>query len=166
MTEAEMIETAKKNYYPTVKEFCDEPKELDFTPKELSKFTFESNKNYSVDNIDLKTWLKFKELILSEENKYLNAQKTDNKTLARHLICLIARELRKINSTMTAQLLILLINEALQIQLSQRKYSPKRRGPCSVVRTAWHYFYNRKEETVADCIADAFTKMNGCYAYN
>ena len=120
---------------------------------------------YSVDNIDLRTWLKFKELIRSEEKRYLSEHKTDNQTLARRLISLIARELCKINSRMTAQLLVLLLNEVLQFQLSQWQYSPERRGPCSVVRTAWKYFYDRKENTDAEYIAEAFTRMDGSYAY-
>ena len=136
-----------------------------FSSKNLSIFTFDAQKNYSVDNIDLRTWLKFKELVRSEEKRYLSEHKTDNQTLARYLISQIARELCKINSTMTAQLLILLLNEVLQFQLSQWQYSPERRGPCSVVRTAWKYFYDRNENTDADCIAEAFTRMDGCYAY-
>lgn len=136
-----------------------------FSSKNLSIFTFDAKKNYSVDNIDLRTWLKFKELIRSEEKRYLAEHKTDNQTLARRLISLIARELCKINSRMTAQLLVLLLNEVLQFQLSQWQYSPERRGPCSVVRTAWKYFYDRKENTDADYIAEAFTRMDGSYAY-
>ena len=142
-----------------------------FFNKNLPPFISEKNHNYSVDNISIRTWLSFVEIIRTEaESKIQNMKNSsqdyqDNQTLARHLIAFLARELYKTQSTMTAQCLILLLNEVIHFRLTGWQYSPERRGPCSVVRTAWNYFDKRGRSLDAKYIADAYTKINGDYAY-
>lgn len=85
-----------------------------------------------------------------------------NLNLSRRLMCDLARELRKIDAKMTARTLVLLLNEVDRFRADQWLYSECGRGPCASVRGA----YNAYEGTPdAKCIAEAFTKLNGSYAY-
>ncbi len=107
-------------------------------------------------------WMAWVEFVRNESQKYPDM---DNKTLARHLIAVVACELAKCNATMNAQTLVLILNEVDRFRHDNWQYSPECRGPCSSVRGAWNEYVNNGKNEEAEWIARAFTKLNGCFAY-
>lgn len=117
---------------------------------------------YELDKMSANEWRQWVSIVRTEADKYPDVNDLD---LSRHLILTVARELRKTNSTMTAQLLVLLLNEVVKFQNDNWKYSPEGRGPCSCVRGAYNDYANNRNQEDADIISQAFTKLNGCMAY-
>ena len=89
----------------------------------------------------------------------------NNLDLSRHLILTVARELKKTNSTMTAQTLVLILNEVVKFRNENWQYSPERRGPCNSIKLAYNHYMKNSQEEDAKCIAEAFTKLDGKMAY-
>lgn len=92
----------------------------------------------------------------------LNHPDLDDQTLARQLICDMARELQKIDARMTARTMVLLLNEVERFRADGWLYSECGRGPCASIRGAYNAYDGTSD---AECIAGAFTKLNGVYAY-
>lgn len=91
---------------------------------------------------------------------------TDNQSLTHELILVVARELQKEqHSTMTARLLVMLLNSVQQFVDSKWIYSPKGRGPGSVVRGTWRDLQNSGRGDDAESVAMAFTSISGDYCY-
>ena len=77
----------------------------------------------------------------------------------------IASELVKRKATMTAQTLVLLLNEVDKFRRDNWLYSKERRGPCSSVRGAWNAYASAGKQIEADWLAEAFTKIDGTHAW-
>ena len=77
----------------------------------------------------------------------------------------VAAELTKRKATMTAQTLVLLLNEVDKFRRDNWLYSPERRGPCSSVRGAWNAYASAGKQIEADWLAKAFTKLDGNHAW-
>lgn len=90
---------------------------------------------------------------------------SDNQTLSRHLILWAARRLKAEEATMTAQTMVLMLNEIDQFRQSGWLYSPATRGPCASVRGAYNEYANKGDQASATLIAGAFTNLQGEYAY-
>ena len=106
--------------------------------------------------------------LLNEESLRLQSgnDRVDMKALSYRLILALADYLRITNSTMTAALMVSLLNTIEVFRKEHWQYSIERRGPCAVVAGAWRYYANlRNDAKSAAKIAEAFTKLNGCYAY-
>lgn len=114
---------------------------------------------YRMSAVEWATWVEF---VRSEALKYADA---DNMTLSRHLIAAVAKELAKRHATMNAQTLVLILNEVDKFRMDNWQYSPERRGPCASVRGAWNDYTNAGKDVEAKWIAEAFTKLNGEYAW-
>ena len=74
-------------------------------------------------------------------------------------------ELHKQKSTMTAVLACKLLNQVDIFKENNWCYTLERRGPCSTIRGAWNRFDSLNEKEHAVAIAEAFTKLNGNYAW-
>ena len=94
-------------------------------------------------------------------NAAVNGRNDDLNVLARNLIRDIACELLTRNSRMTAQTLVLILNEVDLFRSCNWVYSSERRGPCRVVAGA----YNASDEEDSAVIACAITKLNGELAW-
>ena len=106
--------------------------------------------------------------LLNEEALRLekDAAWTDKKILSYRLVLTLADHLRMTNSTMTAALMVKLLNTIDGFKKEHWQYSAERRGPCAVAAGAWRYYQSvRKDAQSAAKIAEAFTKLNGRYAY-
>ena len=66
---------------------------------------------------------------------------------------------------MTAQTLVLILNEVIKFRNENWQYSPERRGPCTSVKLAYNYYLNNNQLEDATYIAEAFTKLDGEKAY-
>ena len=120
-----------------------------------------TSRHFALDTMSASTWRHWVEIVRNESELYGNANNWD---LSRHLILTIARELKKTNSTMTAHLLVLLLNEVTKFRNERWLYSPERRGPCASVRGAYNSYVDYSPDD-ANTIARAFTKLNGDMAY-
>ncbi|MBR3085964.1 MAG: hypothetical protein IKH04_06120 [Kiritimatiellae bacterium] len=114
---------------------------------------------YHMTAVEWMTWVEF---VRNEAQKYLHE---DNMALSRKLMAVIAKELTKRNATMNAQTLVLVLNEVDKFRMDNWQYSPERRGPCSSVRGAWNTYTNAGKKLEAKWIAEAFTKLDGSYAW-
>lgn len=121
-----------------------------------------STQHYNVETMSAISWCNWVSLVRDEAALYPDINDWD---LSRHLILTVARELRKTNSTMTAQTLVLILNEVIKFQNDCWQYSPERRGPCSSVRGAYNAYVHSGKQKDATIIAEAFTKLNGGKAY-
>ena len=87
------------------------------------------------------------------------------RTLSYKLLLSLALELHKQKSTMTAVLACKLLNQVDIFKENNWCYALERRGPCSTIRGAWNRFDSLNEKEHAAAIAEAFTKLNGNYAW-
>ena len=114
----------------------------------------------SEDSDDFKRFSK----LLNDKAKVIPT--TDNQSLAHELILAVAQELQKEqNSTMTARLLVTLLNHVQQFVDSKWIYSSNGRGPASVVRGTWSDLQNSGRAEDAEVVAMAFTSISGDYCY-
>ena len=120
------------------------------------------SEHYNLYSMSASLWRHWVSIVRDEATGYPDMNDLD---LSHHLILTVARELRKTNSTMTAQTLVLLLNEVPKFQNECWQYSPERRGPCSSVRGAYNAYANQGQDVDAKMIAEAFTKLNGNMAY-
>ena len=127
-----------------------------------SRLPSSHSQHYNLDSMSAHIWRHWVSIVREEAAGYPDMNDLD---LSRHLILTIARELRKTKSTMTAQTLVLLLNEVPKFQNDCWQYSPERRGPCSSVRGAYNEYANAGNANDATVIAEAFTKLNGEMAY-
>jgi uncharacterized protein YoaH (UPF0181 family) len=79
-------------------------------------------------------------------------------------IAIVAKELHNQHSCMQAVTLCELLNEAGFRNQSNKRYTGNKRGPCSLVKHAYHCYKN-EHPGIAEDIAVAFTRKNGLYAY-
>lgn len=109
----------------------------------------------------------FSDLLNSEATRLgETGEAGDKRTMSYKLVLALADHLRLTNSTMTAVLMVRLLNTVRRFREEGWVYSPDRRGPCAVAAAAWRYYqYTRKDTIAAAKIAEAFTKMDGRYAY-
>lgn len=107
-------------------------------------------------------WLTWVGFVRNEAAKYEGA---GNMELSRHLMVVVAKELAKRKSTMTAQTLVLLLNEVDQFRHSGWQYSKERRGPYRSISGAWNYYQSAGHEVEAHYIANAFRKRDGSCAW-
>ena len=107
-------------------------------------------------------WTAWVEFVRNESEKFPDS---DDMTLSRHLIATVAKELIKKRATMNAQTLVLILNEVDKFRRDNWWYSPERRGPCASVRGAWNEYSRAGRQAEAGWIAEAFTKLNGEYAW-
>ncbi len=114
---------------------------------------------YRMSAVEWSTWVEF---VRGEALKYPDS---DNMSLSRHLMVVVARELAKRKATMNAQTLVLILNEVDKFRQGNWQYSTERRGPCSSVRGAWNAYTNSGKNAEAKWIAEAFTKLNGDFAW-
>ena len=114
---------------------------------------------YHMSAVEWATWVEF---VRREALKYPDS---DNMSLSRHLMVVVARELAKRKATMNAQTLVLILNEVDKFRQDNWQYSPERRGPCSSVRGAWNEYTKAGKDVEAKWIAEAFTKLNGDFAW-
>ena len=114
---------------------------------------------YRMSAVEWATWVDF---VRAEAKKY---PERDNMTLSRHLMVAVATELAKRKATMTAQTLVLLLNEVDKFRRDNWLYSKERRGPCSSVRGAYNAYADSGKQTEADWLAKAFTKIDGHHAW-
>ena len=129
----------------------------------LNLLPFTGKQHFDLYSMSATTWRHWVKFIRKEANKY---PEMNNYDLSRHLILAIARELGKTNSTMTAQTLVLLLNEAPKFMNDSWQYSPECRGPCSTVRGAYNQYKSNGKDLDAAAIAEAFTKLNGKIAWD
>lgn len=120
------------------------------------------SQHFDLYSMSASMWRHWVEIVRNEAELY---PEINNWDLSRHLILTVARELRKINSTMTAQTLVLILNEVTQFRNTNWLYSPERRGPCSSVKGAYNSYASNSQMDDANTIARAFTKLNGEMAY-
>lgn len=118
--------------------------------------------HYDFESMSATMWRQWVSIIRNEAERYLDFNNWD---LSRHLILTVARELQKTNSTMTAQTLVLLLNEVVKFRNDNWQYSPERRGPCSTVRGAYNAYAGAGKQIDANVIAASFTKLNREMAY-
>ena len=118
--------------------------------------------HFELSSMSAVMWRHWVEIVRNEANLYLNYNNLD---LSRHLILTVARELKKTNSTMTAQTLVLILNEVVKFRNENWQYSPERRGPCNSIKLAYNHYMKNSQEEDAKCIAEAFTKLDGKKAY-
>lgn len=114
---------------------------------------------YHMSAVEWMTWVEFAR---NEAEKYPDM---DNMTLSRYLMVVVAKELTKRHATMNAQTLVLILNEVDKFRKESWQYSPERRGPCSSVRGAWNAYTDAGKKVEAKWIAEAFTKLNGEFAW-
>ena len=114
---------------------------------------------YRMNAVDWSAWVEY---VRNEAQKHPDM---GNMQLSRHLIAVVANELVKCNATMNAQTLVLILNEVDRFRQDNWRYSPERRGPCSSVRGAYNAYAKDGKNVEADHIAQAFTKLDGSYAY-
>lgn len=114
---------------------------------------------YHMSAVEWATWVEY---VRREALKYPDS---DNMSLSRHLMVVVARELAKRKATMNAQTLVLILNEVDKFRQYNWQYSSERRGPCSSVRGAWNEYIKAGKNVEAKWIAEAFTKLNGTYAW-
>lgn len=107
-------------------------------------------------------WAAWVDFVRNEAAKY---EGEGNMELSRHLMAVVAKELVKRGSTMTAQTLVLLLNEVDQFRKSGWQYSKERRGPYRSIGAAWRYYQSVGREVEAKYIAVAFTKRDGSHAW-
>lgn len=81
------------------------------------------------------------------------------------LMLALALELHKQQSTMSAAVMVSLLNEVDEFKKIGWRYSPERRGPCRAARGAWSRCKAMGEEENAAFVAEAFTKLDGTYAW-
>lgn len=129
-----------------------------FPPPSREKFHNDSNEE---------SFAVFSELLNDEADRLIaGGCCVDNRETSYRLILALADQLRKTDSTMAAVTMTELLNTVKKFRKDNWLYSSEGRGPCSVVRGAWNYFENEmKDEKSAAKIADAFTKLDGTYAY-
>lgn len=121
-----------------------------------------SSHHFDLYSMDAVTWRLWVEIVRGKAEQH---PKCNNLELSRHLILMVARELRKTKSTMTAQTLVLILNEVIKFRNENWQYSPERRGPCTSVKLAYNYYLNNDQLEDATYIAEAFTKLDGEKAY-
>ena len=114
---------------------------------------------YRMSAVGWATWVDY---VRNEARKY---PQLDNIALSRHLMVAVAAELFKRKATMTAQTLVLLLNEVDKFRRDNWRYSKERRGPCTSVRGAWKAYDDAGKQAEADWLAKAFTKLDGSYAW-
>ena len=114
---------------------------------------------YHMSAVEWTTWVEF---VRNEAEKYPDM---GNMTLSHHLMATVAKELAKRHATMNAQTLVLILNEVDKFRRESWQYSPERRGPCSSVRGAWNAYTDAGKKVEAKWIAEAFTKLNGEFAW-
>ena len=109
----------------------------------------------------------FSKLLNDEANRLLaGGCSVDNREMSYQLMLALADHLCVMNSTMTAVLMAELLNTVEKFRRDNWLYSTERRGPCAVAAGAWRYYTNSmKDEKSAAKIAEAFTKLDGRYAY-
>ncbi|MBO4631689.1 MAG: hypothetical protein J5858_07175 [Lentisphaeria bacterium] len=117
---------------------------------------------YSVDTMSAQVWRDWVSIVRNEADEYECVNDLD---LSHHLMLTVARELCKTKSTMTAQTLVLLLNEVTKFRNDQWLYSPNGRGPCKSVASAFHAYHDQGNLEDAKNIAEAFRKLNGEVAY-
>lgn len=120
-------------------------------------------KLYDSQTMSALEWMRWVEFVRGNAD---NTKMEDNAELAREMIHCVAQELKSENALMTAQTLIMLLNEIDRFRQGRWLYSTERRGPCSVVRGAWNEFVRQNKEVEARKIAESFTKLDGNYAFN
>lgn len=114
---------------------------------------------YSMSAVDWLSWVAF---VRGEAAKYPDM---DHMTLSHHLMLTVAKELAKHKATMNAQTLVLILNEVDKFRKDNWQYSKERRGPCASVAGAYRAYDNAGKHGDADCIAEAFTKLDGSHAW-
>ena len=114
---------------------------------------------YGMSAVDWMSWVAF---VRGEAAKYPDM---DNMTLSHHLMLTVAKELVRHKATMNAQTLVLVLNEVDKFRMDNWQYSKERRGPCASVAGAYRAYENAGQQSDADCIAEAFTKLDGTYAW-
>ena len=114
---------------------------------------------YSMSAVDWMSWVAF---VRGEASKY---PEMDNMTLSHHLMATVAKELVKRHATMNAQTLVLILNEVDKFRKDYWQYSKERRGPCASVAGAYRDYESSGKQAEADCIAKAFTKLDGTHAW-
>lgn len=121
-----------------------------------------NSQHFDLYSMSATMWRHWVEIVRNEAELY---PETNNWDLSRHLILTVARELKKTNSTMSAQTLVLILNEVTKFRNEKWLYSPERRGPCASVRGAYNTYFSNSQCEDAATIARAFTKLNGDMAY-
>ena len=92
----------------------------------------------------------------------------DMKIMSYKLVSALADHLSLTNSTMTAALMVKLLNTVELFKEKNWLYSENGRGPCAVVAGAYRYYNDkgtRNDPKSAAKIAEAYTRLNGRYAY-
>lgn len=108
----------------------------------------------------------FAAMLDGESKKILaEAPGIGNFELSHRLILSLGWELNRQQATMTAALMVRLLNRVEKFVGDNWMYSPERRGPCRVVRGAWSRYHALGEERNAAVIAEGFTRLNGNYAW-
>lgn len=79
-------------------------------------------------------------------------------------VAIVAKELHNQHSCMQAATLCDLLNKSGFLNRLNKQYTGNKRGPCSLVRHAYHC-YESGHPGIAEDIAFAFTRKNGLYAY-
>lgn len=120
------------------------------------------NAKYDFYNMSATEWMSWVEFVRGEASKY---PAMDNMTLSHHLMLAVAKELVKHKAKMNAQTLVLILNEVDKFRKDFWQYSKERRGPCASVAGAYRTYEKAGEQSDADCIAEAFTKIDGSYAW-
>lgn len=128
----------------------------------LSFLQRQVGEKYSMYTMSVPVWRNFVSFVRDEADAHADL---DNLALSRHLILVVARELRKTKATMSAQTLVAILNEVDRFRRDRWQYSLERRGPCSSVRGAWNYYTNQGENVDAKAIAESFTTLGGGFAY-
>lgn len=118
---------------------------------------------YDLYGMSATVWREWLDFVRREADKV--ADEEDNYKASRHLMLKVADRLCSANEQMTAQTLVLLLNEIDRFRNSGWQYSEKGRGPCSSVRGAYNAYVNAGSDDDAGKIANAFTKLNGRWAY-
>ena len=129
----------------------------------LHLLPFSGKQHFDLYSMSAAAWRRWVKFIRNEARKF---PELNNYDLSRHLILTIAQELRKTDSTMTAQTLVMLLNESPKFMNDSGQYSPDGRGPCSCVRGAYNEYERNGKLAEAKTIAASFTKLNRDMAYN
>lgn len=122
----------------------------------------EKNGAYDFFGMSAADWMSWVAFVRGEAAKYPDM---DNMTLSHHLMSTVAKELAKHNATMNAQTLVLILNEVDKFRKDNWQYSKERRGPCASVAGAYRAYEEAGSQLDADCIAEAFTKLDGTHAW-
>lgn len=122
----------------------------------------EKNGVYDFYGMSAADWMSWVVFVRGEAAKYPDM---DNMTLSHHLMSTVAKELAKNNARMNAQTLVLILNEVDKFRKDNWQYSKERRGPCASVAGAYRAYEEAGSQLDADSIANAFTKLDGSYAW-